>query len=148
MTGDFSEIYQKLIGVLGADATLTALLGDSTQIYQDWPDLAPKWPALILKLTNTRPSPELDGIGLWWPTLQINILGLDPVVQRGIESRLITLIDVPRTNRTEFTTTNFTISQLFPLDSQEAGSIQWANTDQQVKNLATLWRVRVQAKSG
>lgn len=151
MTGTLSEIYSALIAAMEADTGaggLSSLLAPGIasgqlSILQDWPDNPPQFPALILKLSSSRPITELSTLGLWRPRLQIDILGVDPIIQRDIESRLNTLLDIPRTNTSGLVTTNFTVDLAYWLDTQESGEIRWQNTDQVVKSLATLWMLRV-----
>jgi len=87
-----SEFKPKLMAVLEADATLTALLSGTTAIYYRRPAQSVVYPALVYSL-ETEYAQETNQPGVRRMTLTIHAAGDDPDTLDAIEDALRSVLD-------------------------------------------------------
>lgn len=143
MAASLDEIFDQLVSDLLADTTLTGLLGDTDQIFGQFPGIKPKPPFIVVSFDPLGPQTELSGTGVYRPISQWDIVAATLKEQEQIFSHLEDQWTIPNNKSTPVTSTNYRIELLEFRDTLPIRPPRQLETDQQLRQKALTVAMRI-----
>lgn len=136
---DLSELYKIVRTPLVADATLGAMLAAATAVYQERPAKGAAFPCISMRIRHTNQVSELTAPGAYRPVWELKLYGSDADALRAIQSRLDTLLDIPRTVTAGLAGVNWKITSFCQIDSFDGPPFAMSNDGDEIGTLVTIW---------
>jgi len=136
---DLSEVWKGIRDILVGDATLVALLATSSSVYERDPPINAAFPMLTVWQIDDSPNMRLDGYGEFFPSFQIDVWSTSPRTNEQIKERVTQLLDIPRINSDQISTTNYNVTRLQRENARFVGTVEIEADGKRVRHLATTW---------
>ena len=140
---DLSEMWKGIRDILVADSTLTAMLSDSSAVYEPEPPDDVDFPMLTIMQTDDGPVTECTGYGEFAAQLQIDVWSTSPRTNEQIKSRLDELLEIPKIRATAITTTNYNVTNVSRSSANFVGTVEIEKDGKLIRHLATEWDVKI-----
>lgn len=143
---NLSEVWKAIRDKLVGDATLTALLASSSAVYERDPPIDAAFPMLTIWQIDDSPNMQLDGYGEFFPSIQIDVWSTSPRTNEEIKERITALLDIPRINSDQISTTNYNVTRLQRESARFVGTVEIEADGKRVRHLATTWVATIKEK--
>lgn len=140
---DLSEAFDGLRTAMLADATFVAMLSAADAVYITLPTFKVSSPLVEFMWGAWNPTAGLSGIGIYRPTLTMNIFAKDQHTCFAIAGYLEATWSIPLKKPAGVTTTNFCITELSFRNPSYVGPRKLLNTNENVEQVAIECGLRI-----